>query len=50
MVRLRSALRGLDMPFDVLVMSKKRFEETKNVIGGIAYPANKYGQVIYDAS
>ena len=50
MVRLRAVLRGLDMPFDVLVMSTKRFEETKNVIGGIAYPANKYGRVLYDAS
>ena len=50
MIRLRAELRGLDVPFDVLVMSKKRFEETKNVIGGIAYPANKYGRVIYDAS
>jgi uncharacterized protein len=49
MLRLRAALRGLETPFDVLVMSKKRFEETKNIIGGIAYPANKYGQVLYDA-
>ena len=49
MMRLRAALRGLEMPFDVLVMSKKRFEETKHLIGGIAYPANKYGRVIYDA-
>jgi uncharacterized protein len=38
------------MPFDLLAMSTKRFEETKNVIGGIAHPANKYGRVIYDAS
>jgi uncharacterized protein len=50
MLRLRAALRGLEMPFDVLVMSTKRFEETKHLIGGIAYPANKYGRVIYDAS
>ena len=49
MARLRAALRGLEMPFDVLVMSKSRFEETKHLIGGIAYPASKYGRVIYDA-
>ena len=49
MTRLRAALRGLETPFDVVVMSNSRFEETKDVIGGIAYPANKYGQVIYDA-
>jgi uncharacterized protein len=38
------------MPVDVLVMAPARFEETKEVIGGIAYPANKYGKVIYEAS
>ena len=50
MKRLRVALRGLGFPFDVLVMPTGRFEESKNVIGGIAYPANKYGKVIYDAA
>lgn len=48
--RLRGALRGLGFPFDVFVMASERFEETKNVIGGIAYPANKYGRVIYEAA
>ena len=50
MIRLRAALRGLASPFDVVVMSKKQFEDTKHLVGGIAYPANKYGRVIYDAS
>jgi uncharacterized protein len=49
-VRLRQALRGLGMPMDVIVMAQARFEETKEIIGGIAYPANKYGKVIYEAS
>ena len=49
-VRLRRALRGVGMPFDVIVMRTDRFEETKNVVGGIAYPANKYGKVIYEAA
>lgn len=49
-VRLRDALRGLGFPFDVIVMSSERFEESKGVIGGIAYPANKYGKVIYEAA
>jgi hypothetical protein len=30
-------------------MSTTRFEETKGLIGGIAYPATKYGRVIYEA-
>jgi len=49
-VALRAALRGLGYPFDVIVMATERFEESKNVIGGIAYPANKYGKVIYEAA
>jgi len=48
-VRIREAVRGLGYPFDIIVMTAERFEESKNVIGGIAYPANKYGKVIYDA-
>jgi predicted nucleotidyltransferase len=49
-VRLRNALRGLGHPFDVVVMAADRFEETKTVVGGIAYAANKYGKVIYEAT
>ena len=49
-VRLREALGDIDLPVDVIVMTTSRFEETKNVIGGIAYPANKYGRVIYEAA
>lgn len=48
--RIRGSLRGLGIPFDVIVMSTERFEETKGVIGGIAYPAHKYGVVIYEAA
>lgn len=49
-IRLREAIRGLGFPFDVIVMATERFEESKNIIGGLAYPANKYGKVIYEAS
>ena len=41
--RLRAALRDFPRPVDVWVMDEEEFHETKNVIGGIAYPANKYG-------
>jgi hypothetical protein len=27
-------------------MGEQEFEETKNVIGGLAYPAHKYGVVL----
>ena len=49
-VAIGDALRGMGFPFDVLVISTDWFEASKNVIGGIAYPANKYGKVIYAAA
>ena len=49
-VRLWRALSGLGHPFDIIVMATERFEESKGVIGGIAFPANKYGKVIYETA
>jgi uncharacterized protein len=49
-IRLRSALIGIDTPVDIFAMTPERFEETKNVFGGLAYPAHKYGRVIYEAA
>ena len=49
-VRVRRALSGLGYPFDIIVMATERFDESKGVIGGIAFPANKYGKVIYEAA
>jgi uncharacterized protein len=49
-VRIDETLSGLGYPFDIIVMSSGWFEASKNVIGGIAYPANKYGKVIYEAA
>lgn len=48
-IRLRAALASIDIPIDIFPMEPERFEETKNVIGGLAFPANKYGEVIYEA-
>ena len=47
-LRIRQALNDLGHSFDVIVMPTDRFEESKNVIGGIAYPAHKYGRVVYE--
>jgi predicted nucleotidyltransferase len=49
-VRIRRALDEIGYPVDVIVMSTSRFDETKNVFGGIAWPAHKYGRVIYEAA
>jgi len=49
-LRIRQALGDVEYPVDVIVMSSERFEETKNLIGGIAYPAQKYGRVLCEAA
>jgi predicted nucleotidyltransferase len=49
-VRIRRALGGMGHPFDILFITADWFEASKNVIGGIAYPAHKYGRLIYDAA
>jgi predicted nucleotidyltransferase len=49
-IQIRAALRGMGYPFDIIVMAVDRYEETKDIIGTIAYPANKYGKTIYEAA
>ena len=49
-VRIRRALGDVRFPVDVIVISSERFSETKDLIGGIAYPAHKYGRVLYEAA
>jgi predicted nucleotidyltransferase len=49
-VRIGDSLRGLGFPFDVFVIATERFEESKHIFGGLAYPAHKYGRVIYAAN
>jgi uncharacterized protein len=49
-LRVRESLGGLSYPFDVFQIATERFEESKNIFGGIAYPAHKYGRVIYEAA
>jgi len=49
-VRIREALGDVGHPVDLLFISTEWFEDSKDVIGGIAYPANKHGRVIYEAA
>jgi len=49
-VKIDATLSGLGYPFDVIVISRERFEASKNVIDGIEYPTNKYGKVIYEVT
>lgn len=48
--RLWRALGDLKPRADVRVMRMTDFESTSSVIGGLAYPAAKYGVVLYDAA
>ena len=43
-------LRNVGYPFDVVVIAPDRFEATKKIIGGIAYPAHQHGPVLYQAT
>lgn len=49
-VRIRHALGDMGYPLDVIVMATERFEETKGITGGIAYPAHRYGQVLNEVA
>jgi predicted nucleotidyltransferase len=49
-VRLRKSLGAIGYAFDVIVMATERFEEMKGLVGGIAFPADRYGRVIYEAA
>ncbi len=49
-VKIRRLLRGLGWPIDVLVMDSGRFHETKDIVGSLAYPAHRYGRVLYAVS
>jgi len=46
--RLREAVKVVPVPVHVWVMGEVEFQETKNVIGGLAYPAHRYGVVLYE--
>ena len=46
--RLRQAVSDQHGTIDIWVMGEEEFEETKEIIGGLAYPAHKYGVVLYE--
>ena len=49
-IRIRDAIGNVNLPVDVLIMATGRFEATKNIIGGLAHPAHKYGRILYEAA
>ena len=49
-VAITDAIGDVFYPVDVKIIASERFEATKDLIGGIAYPAHKYGRVLYAAA
>ena len=46
----RELLKDFSIPVQLISVSEEEFTETKDVIGGITYPASKYGEVLYEKS
>ena len=49
-VAIADVIGDVNFPVDVKIIASERFEATKNIIGGIAYPAHKYGRILYEAA
>ena len=49
-VRIRKLLRGILIPFDIIVVRPEEFEFYKNEPGSIFKEASRKGVVIYDAA
>jgi len=45
--KIREAIGHVGYPVDVMVLPVARFERFKETIGGIEYPANRYGKILY---
>ena len=43
-------LKDIFHPVQLFCVSDEEFLETKDVIGGITFPASKYGKVLYEKS
>jgi predicted nucleotidyltransferase len=50
LAKTQGLFQDMPLPIQVITISRQEFEETRDVIGGIAYPAAKYGRVIYEKS
>ncbi len=46
----QASLIDFSIPVQLICVTDEEFMETKDVIGGIAYPASKYGKMLYERS
>lgn len=49
MIRLNRVLKGLSMPFDLLVVSEQEFEHRSTTPGTVEHAASREGRVLYAA-
>lgn len=47
--RLRDVRRYCAVYSQIVFMSTQEFEESKDVVGGLAYPAHHWGKVLYES-
>ena len=40
----------LPLPLQIIFMREETFEETRDVVGGLAYPASHSGKILYEKS
>jgi predicted nucleotidyltransferase len=46
----RELLRDFSISVQLISVSEEEFTETKDIVGGITYPASKYGEILYEKS
>ncbi len=44
----RDFYKDYSVSVQLVCMSREEFEETRDIVGGIAYPAAKYGETLYE--
>ena len=49
-LQIRRALRDIPFPFDIVLISAKWYDASKDIVGGIAHAAYKQGRVLYAAA
>jgi predicted nucleotidyltransferase len=48
--KIRGILSDISIPKDIIVRTPSEFEEYKDIIGTIVYPAAQWGKIIYEKS
>jgi uncharacterized protein len=48
-IEIHSAVSGMGLPKDIIVLTTEEFERKRSIPGTIAYPADQEGKVLYAA-